>query len=44
MRSATEVPHGHSCGNYKPLTWENSVSEGRLEPLAYVTGRAQILG
>jgi hypothetical protein len=36
MRSATQVPYRPVTANYKPLTCTDSVSEGGLEPLAYI--------
>jgi hypothetical protein len=37
MRSATQVPYRPVTANYKPLTCTDSVSEGGLEPFAYIT-------
>jgi hypothetical protein len=30
MRRATQVPYSPVAANYRPLTWEDSVSEGDL--------------
>jgi hypothetical protein len=38
MRSATQVPYRPVAANYKALTCGDLVSEGGLEPLAYILG------
>ena len=38
MRRATQVPYSPVAANYRPLTWEDCVSEGGLEPFAYILG------